>query len=173
MASRDRQTGHWLRASGYHVNAFLEPEYREKLERLLKRLGVPFARWLRDRINEDLRLRTPESQGGVEFHLAPGDGEDVLFYLHRLAQREAEGLRAALASTPRDLSGPAAERRAFLRREVDFAYHAAAWCHELLEAFRLRRYVLESGQRAPRHRLKSSEAPPKASSVVTTSAPTG
>jgi hypothetical protein len=172
MASYDRQTRQGLRQAGYQLHAYLEPDYRDKLDRLLRRRGLTFAAWLRDRIDAGLRERLPESQGGVALRLS-ADDEDVLFYLHCLAQREAEGLRAALASTPREPTGPAAERRAQLRRDVDAAYAAAAWCHDLLEAFRYRRHVLEDGLRAPRHRMKASSAPPTASSDRTTASPTG
>jgi hypothetical protein len=178
MASYDKETRRdgkarrWVRAVGYQAHAYLEPEYREKLERLLRRRGLSFAAWLRDRIDAGLRERIPESQGGVALRLS-SDDEEILFFLHRLAQREAEGLRAALAATPREPSGPAAERRAALRREADAAYAAASWCHDLLEAYRYRRHLLDAGMRAPRHRTKASSAPPAASSALTTASPTG
>jgi hypothetical protein len=105
--------------------------------------------------------RLPESQGGVK-KVIP---EDVA----RLAMATLEQHGDFLMQLAKHPDAP--ERQLYLRQEAGEYMDAAGWFSEVLAARRFREHLLETGQRQPRHRLKSSPSPQEAKNLHTTDAP--
>ncbi|HEY3367794.1 MAG TPA: hypothetical protein VGK74_22275 [Symbiobacteriaceae bacterium] len=133
------------------------------LRDVLRSRGQTLSVWFRAMVDRCAAERLPESQGDVK-KIIP----------HQVAQLAREALLreyqlqmeiAARGNTP--------EERKKMREDAGKVGDAADWFADVEEERRLRLHVLESGQRAPRHRTKAGANPETDSTSSATDAPIG
>lgn len=144
-------------------NAYIPTSLEELLNQVLKSRGQSYSEWVRSMINRCAAERLPESQGDVK-KIIPGE-------VSALAQ-EALELQGQFYLTLSAKQTDPAERRRYRQMAAPYL-NSAAFFSDVLEERRRRAHILESGQRAARHRVKSAVSPPTESSSSTKEAPSG
>lgn len=125
-----------------------------RLEKLLRDRGQNTKEWIIAQIDRCQSERVPESQGDVK-KIIPSDTA--------AAAREALDFMGAFYYDLFSKTSDAVEKRR-LRLKLDFYQTHSEWFGTVLEDKRYREYLLESGQRSPRHRIKSVPNPEEESS---------
>lgn len=136
-------------SSHFHIGAFVTPQTRDMLNKVLSTRGLNFTQWLHVAISRDACERLPESQGGVKRIIPPEVAE--------IAREKLEQEGDFLYQLAKKTADPVLKKE--LLAKAGPYYDGAAFFGVIVAEVHRRKHVIGTGQRQPRHRKNVDRKP--------------